>query len=248
MLDNGYMRNDHLDGEDFHWQGNGTGILLIHGFTATTTEVRLIGEKLHQAGYTVAAPLLPGHGTDPDDLNRSTWQMWLEKVKQFYELLARECGQVFVVAESMGTLLALELAVQHPEIKGLLLFAPAIKVHKLWLSRYMTLFMKYLAKSSEDDGLPWKGYNVYPVRASVEMLKLQKHIRKHLSEVTSPTLLFTGEYDTTLTDDAAGIVLEGLGSKEKGLIHMAQSPHCILLDGELDQAFQDIVQFIKDHS
>ena len=56
MLDNGYMRNDHLDGEDFHFKGNEIGILLIHGFTATTTEVRLIAEKLHQAGYTVAAP------------------------------------------------------------------------------------------------------------------------------------------------------------------------------------------------
>ncbi len=143
--------------------------------------------KLHQAGYTVAAPLLPGHGTDPADLNHASWQMWLEKVKTFYEMLARDCSQVFVVAESMGTLLALELAVQHPEIKGLLLFAPAIKVHNLWLARFMTPFMKYLAKSSEDDGLPWKGYNVYPVRASVEMLKLQKQARKNLAKVTPPT-------------------------------------------------------------
>jgi len=248
MLDNGFMRNDHLDGEDFHWQGNDTGVLLLHGFTATTTEVRLIGEKLRGAGYTVAAPLLPGHGTHPDDLNRATWQMWLEKVKEFYEMLARECSRVFVIAESMGCLLALELAIQHPEIKGLLLFAPAIKVHKLWLSRYMVPFMKYLAKSSEDDGLPWKGYNVYPVRGSVEMLKLQKHLRKHLAEVTTPTLLFTGEYDATLTPDAADIIMEGLGSKEKGLVHMTESPHCILLDGELALAFQEIVQFIKGHT
>ena len=248
MLDKGYMRNDHLVGDDFHWQGNPTGILLIHGFTATTTEVRLIGEKLHDAGYTVAAPLLPGHGTHPDDLNRATWQMWLQKVKQFYEMLARECNQVFVVAESMGTLLALALAVEHPEVKGLLLFAPAIKVHKLWLSRLVSPFMKYLAKSSEDDGLPWKGYNVYPVQASVEMLKLQKVARRHLSEVTVPTMLFTGEYDTTLTPDAAELVLKKIGSREKGLIHMSESPHCILLDGELDQAFEDIDTFIKDHS
>jgi carboxylesterase len=248
MLDNGYMRNDHLDGEDFHWPGNQTGVLLIHGFTATTAEVRLIGEKLHQAGYTVAAPLLPGHGTDPDDLNRSTWQMWLEKVKKFYEMLARECDQVFVVAESMGALLALALNVEHPEIKGLLLFAPAIKVHKLWLSRLVAPFMKYLAKSSEDDGLPWKGYNVYPVQASVQMLNLQRYVRQHLSEVTAPTLLFTGEYDTTLTPDAAEIILEGIGSAEKGLIHMSESPHCILLDGELDQAFEDIVNFINEHA
>ncbi len=248
MLDNGFMRNDHLDGEDFHWPGNETGILLIHGFTSTTAEMRLIGEKLHQAGYTVGAPLLPGHGTHPDDLNRATWQMWLEKVKNYYEMLARECSRVFVVAESMGTLLALALNVEHPEVKGLLLFAPAIKVHKLWLTRFTAPFIKYLSKSSEDDGLPWKGYNVYPVRASVQMLKLQRYARRHLKEVTAPTLVFTGEYDTTLTPDAAESILKGIGSKEKGLVHMSESPHCILLDGELDQAFQDIVTFIQDHT
>ena len=248
MLDNGFMRNDHLDGEDFHWQGNDTGILLIHGFTATTAEVRLIGEKLRDAGYTVAAPLLPGHGTHPDDLNHVTWQMWLEKVKQFYEMLARECSQVFVVAQSLGTVLAMALNMEHPEIKGLLLFAPAIKVRKIWLSPLVSPFMKYQPKNLKDDGLLWKGYNVYPVQGSVEMLKFQKYVRKRLNEVTAPTLLFTGEYDKTLTPDAADLVLKGISSQEKGLIHMAESPHCILLDGELNQAFEDIVQFIKDHS
>ena len=42
MNENVYMKNPHLDGESFYWQGNATGILLFHGFTATTTEVRLL--------------------------------------------------------------------------------------------------------------------------------------------------------------------------------------------------------------
>ena len=65
---NNYMKNPQLDGEDFFVQGNSTGILLIHGFTATTTEVRLLAENLHHVGFTVAGPLLPGHGTHPEDL------------------------------------------------------------------------------------------------------------------------------------------------------------------------------------
>jgi carboxylesterase len=248
MITDGYMRNPQLEGDDFFWKGNATGILLIHGFTATTAEVRLIAEKLHQAGYTVAAPLLPGHGTNPADLNRSTWQMWLEKVKRFYEDLSRECVRVFVIAQSMGVLLALELAVQHPEIKGLLLFAPAIKVHKLWLTRFLAPFLAYQKKSDEDDGLPWKGYNVYPVHAAVEMLKLQKDVRLHLAEIKTPTIVFTGEFDTSLTSDAAEIMMKGLGSTDKELIHMDESPHCILLNGQLDLAFEKIVKFISDHS
>ena len=47
MQTDGYMRNPQLEGDDFLWKGNPTGVLLIHGFTATTAEVRLIAEKLH---------------------------------------------------------------------------------------------------------------------------------------------------------------------------------------------------------
>jgi carboxylesterase len=244
MTENEYIKNPQLEGDDFFWEGNSTGILLIHGFTATTAEVRLMAEKLHQAGYTTAGPLLPGHGTHPDDLNRSTWEMWLEKVKSFYEKLARQCDRTFVIAESMGALLGLELAAQHPEIAGLLLFAPAIKIDGLWQARLLAPFKKYLVKTGEDDGLPWKGYTVYPLRAAVEMMKLQKHARNRLAKITQPTLVFTGEHDHTISPESADIILDGISAVHKQHIRMKDSAHCILLDRELDRAFQFVEQFI----
>jgi len=245
MIEIDYIKNPELAGDDFFWEGNQTGILLIHGFTATTAEVRLMAEKLHQAGFTVAGPLLPGHGTHPDDLNRATWGMWLEKTKQFYEKCARRCDRVFVIAESMGALLAIELAAQHPEVDGLMLFAPAINVDGLWAARLLAPFKAYLKKSGEDDGLPWKGYTVYPLKAVVEMLKLQKHAQKQLPKIKQPTLIFTGEHDQTISEESVNIILNNLGSSQKEHIHLANSPHCILLDGELDLAFQHVVDFIN---
>jgi carboxylesterase len=243
-----FMKNPQLEGDDFFWKGNSTGFLLIHGFTATTAEIRLIAEKLHADGYTTSGVLLPGHGTRPEELNHTPWQMWLEKVKRSYEALLRECDRVFIVAESIGALLAIDLAAEHQEIAGLLLFAPAIKARKLWLSRLMVPFKENFEKTGKDDGLPWKGYTVYPVKAAVEMLKLQEFTRKQLKRVTQPTLIFTGEYDRTITADAAQIVFDGLSSKVKGMIHMAESPHCILLDKELDLAYKDVIEFVQENS
>ena len=242
---NEFMKNPQLEGDDFFWKGNPTGILLIHGFTATTAEVRLLAEKLHEEGYTCAGPLLPGHGTDPDDLNRATWQMWLEKVKGFYERLTRECKQVFVVGQSMGAILALELATQHPEIKGLMLFSPAIKVKGLWLSRILYPFIDFMKKYGEDDGLPWKGYTVYPVKAAAEMHKLQKDVKNRLSKIKQPALVFTGEYDNHFSHEAADIIIKGIKSETKDHIKMRESPHVILLANELDKAFGHVVNFIK---
>ena len=70
MDKNPFLHNDHLPGDEFFWEGNNTGILLSHGYTATTAEVRPLAETLYRQGYTVAGPLLPGHGTDPKDMCR----------------------------------------------------------------------------------------------------------------------------------------------------------------------------------
>jgi carboxylesterase len=205
-----------------------------------------MAEKLHQDGFTVTAPLLPGHGTHPDDLNRATWEMWLEKTKLFYEKCTRVCNRTFVIAESMGALLAIELGAQHPEIAGLMLFAPALKVKDLWLSPLLAPFKKYLNKSGKDDGLPWKGYTVYPLKASVELLKLQKHAQKQLPKITQPTLVFTGEQDQTISEDSADIILNNINASYKKHTHMEHSPHCILLAEELDLAYQQVKDFIMN--
>ena len=245
MEANKYMRNPDLPGEVFYWEGSPTGFLLIHGFTATTAEVRLIAEKLHQAGYTTAAPLLSGHGTHPDDLNRVKWPMWVENVKQTYEQLMKHCNQIYVIGESMGALVTLELAAQHPEIAGLFLFAPALKVNGLGWARFVAPFKKHLQKSDEDDGLPWKGYNVYPLKASVQLLRLQEHVHKILPSISQPVVVFTGEFDRTISENSADIILCQVASNQKCRIHLSESDHCILLDRELDKAYDNVMAFVS---
>ena len=55
--------NPELEGGSFFWKGGGTGVLLLHGLTATTAEVRPLAKCLLVEGYTVSGILLPGHGT-----------------------------------------------------------------------------------------------------------------------------------------------------------------------------------------
>ena len=245
MTDNHFIKNPHLEGDDFLWTGNSIGVLLIHGFKATTAEVRPLAKKLHDAGYTVSGPLLPGHGTHPDDLNRATWRMWVERVKQSYEKLSAQCHNIYVGGESMGGLLTLELARQHPEINGLFLFAPAIKVKNLWQANILWPFVKYLKNEDKDDGLPWKGYNVTPVKAAAELHKLQKHVQRRLAEINQPVAIFTGEHDRTIAPDSAQFILENIGSQVKHHHHMGASGHCVILDQERDQIAKHVQALIE---
>jgi len=166
---------------------------LLHGFTATTAEVRPLGERLHAAGYTVSAPLLPGHGTHPDDLNKVRWQDWVQAAESEYEKLSSQCDEVWVAGQSMGGLLCLVLAAKTPKITGLLLYAPALAMRNMRAAYVLQYVMKYLAKKNTRDDMPWKGYNVYPLKGVVELLRLQNAAQKGLGSVTQPTLAFSAK-------------------------------------------------------
>ncbi len=244
MADN-YMINPDLDGSSFTYQGGKTGFLLLHGFTATTAEVRPLGERLQAAGHTVSAPLLPGHGTHPDDLNKVHWQDWVQTAQNEYEKLKAQCEDVWVAGESMGGLLSLLLAAKNPDIKNLLLYAPALYVNKMSAAHVLQYFMKYLAKKPRKDDFLWKGYNVYPLKGAVEMLKLQKAARKALRKITQPTLAFFSEKDATVKLAASDLLERKLASKQLELVILKESSHVILLASEQQKVIDHTLKYVS---
>ena len=62
------------------------GILLLHGFTATPGTMRPLGEALHRdTGFTVYAPLLPGHGLTPEEMAKTRWYDWFRASQQAFD-------------------------------------------------------------------------------------------------------------------------------------------------------------------
>lgn len=249
------MQNPHLDATPFFYEGNDTGVLLLHGFTATPVEVRPLGKFLHQHGYTVSGPRLPGHGTTPQDLNRCAWQDWVEHARQAYHELTSRCRQVFVGGESMGGLLTLYLGSEYSEIAGLLTYAPAVRLASrlVILAPLLRHFIKTVNKPAagqDPDVLVnqrWQGYTVYPVPALAQLLELQRQVRRRLPQVTSPLLIFQGRLDTTLDPFGAEYVLDRAGSQNKELVWMEQSTHVLLLDVEWETAAERSLSFIQQY-
>jgi Esterase/lipase len=93
--------------EPFLYQGNDTGCLLLHGYTGTPFEMRMLADHLHQAGYTVLAPRLFGHATQPQDMNRARWQDWMASVEDGLNLLKTCTRRQVVMGLSMGGMLTL---------------------------------------------------------------------------------------------------------------------------------------------
>ena len=82
--------------------------------------MRWIGDYLHTRGLTVSGPLLPGHGTTPEAMNCCRWTDWTGHVEAALADLRACCTRVFVGGLSMGSLLTLHLAAQHPDLSGVI--------------------------------------------------------------------------------------------------------------------------------
>jgi carboxylesterase len=246
------LHNPQLNGAPFFWEGGPVGILLLHGFTATPVEVRSAGEILHAHGYTVAGPLLPGHGTQPSELNRVHWQDWVQAAEDNYQRLAAQCSRVFLAGESMGAVTALYLATAHPEASGVIVFSPAVRLRlslwDRWVLRLLAPFVESVKKGSLDAEGRWQGYQVNPLKATLQLLELQREVFGRMHLIRQPLFVALGRYDTTIDLRSGELVMQGVQSDHKELHWFEQSNHVILVDDELPEVMAAVEKFMEEET
>jgi len=91
------------------------GVLLAHGITGAPAEMKPLVRKLAGAGFTVSCPQLAGHCSSLSDLKETRWQDWYATLESSLAALREQCSSVYVSGLSMGALLVLQLAANHPE-------------------------------------------------------------------------------------------------------------------------------------
>jgi carboxylesterase len=242
--------NASFDGSSFALEGSSKGLLLFHGFTATTLEVRGLAEYMHaHLGLTVEAPLLPGHGTTPEELSQISYCEWLSSAEDSLNHLKQKTNSIILGGESMGGLLALYLAALHPEISGLLIYAPALITPGMQKARWFRSFIfgsyKKGLTSTQPGFLPWQGYRINPLKAVVELGKLQDKVKLQLSEIHQPMLIFQGKQDKTIEPKSSLSIFNAVPSQKKELIELENCGHCVLLDTQHDMVYGKSASFLE---
>ena len=230
------------------------GVLLVHGFTGSPASMRPWAEYLNQKGYTVRVPLLPGHGTKPEDLNEVTWDQWPAKVEAELDELFKSCSKVFICGLSMGGGTTLNVATRlSKKLSGIILVNPMIHVAFIGpeVAYFLSRFQK-LRKSVGDDikrpGVTEWGYDALPTRGVYQLLKMLKYTRSRLHDVTVPMQLFHSVDDHTLPVSNTEIIMKSVGSRIKQRIELTNSYHVATFDYDAEIIFENSKIFIENHS
>ena len=236
--------------EPYRHQGGPVGVLVCHGFTGSPQSMRPWAKALAGAGHSVSMPLLPGHGTQWRDLNVTRWPDWYATVEREFDLLAKECDQVFLCALSMGGLLSLHLAAQRGSaVSGLVLVNPLVRMpgqaHRaLPVVRHLVPSLPGIANDVAIPEVTEGGYTRTPLHAAHSMAQLTRLTQAELPKITQPLLLFRSRTDHVVTPASGKLLLSRISSTDVGERILERSFHVATLDYDAETIFEGSLGFI----
>ncbi len=200
------------------------GALLLHGLTDSPYTLRRVGQVLHDRGFYVLGLRLPGHGTLPSAIGRSTREDWIAATRIGAAHVNRQLSPeqpFWIVGYSNGGTLALDYALKTLESprdaplrppQQLVLLSPALGVTRAaaiarW-HRPLSLFPPFAKLAwhtiyPEHD--PFK-YNSFPNNAGYQTHRLIGDVRDALDRIVRtgkvdalpPILTFQSIADATV--------------------------------------------------
>ncbi|MFD2705813.1 alpha/beta hydrolase [Salibacterium lacus] len=234
------------DAESFYFEGDDTGVLVIHGFTGSTQSMRPLGESFHEAGFTVYGPRLAGHGTHPEDLEDTSWQEWCDNVEEGFRFLKETCKDIYVAGLSMGGTLTLYLAERIPEMKGIIVINAAIEIpdanpEELPDQRFVQTAPPDIKKEIQQEAV----YEKTPVKAYGELFGLMVETRSNLMDITVPARIFVSDVDHVVPPANSEDIYHTISSENKRMIPMHDSYHTAVLDNDKEMIAIESIAFIN---
>jgi carboxylesterase len=193
---------------------NGRALLLLHGSGDSPQTLRYLAGRLNAAGYTIYAPLLPGHGRSPRAFAGVTAAAYAAAAHAALDTLRARHGWIGVVGLSMGGALAAQLAAAAADVRVLVLLAPYLTAPPPveWATRTAPLWglvQPYVGARGErsvHDPVARAAsfaYGIVSPGALTALLETAAQGRAALAHVTVPTLIVNSRADNRIPEAAA---------------------------------------------
>ncbi|MED0657444.1 alpha/beta hydrolase [Anoxybacillus ayderensis] len=235
--------------QPFTFEAGERAVLLLHGFTGNSADVRMLGRFLQAKGYTCHAPIYKGHGVPPEELVHTGPEDWWQDVMNAYEYLKQTHEKIAVVGLSLGGVFSLKLGYTVPVVGIVPMCAPMyIKSEQTMYEgvlAYAREYKKREGKSEEQIEREMTEFAKTPMKTLKALQQLIADVRDHLDYIYAPVFVVQARHDDMINPDSANIIYNGVESPVKQIKWYEESGHVITLDKEKEQLHEDIYAFLE---
>lgn len=224
-------------------------VLLLHAYSGSPNDVRMLARFLEKLDYTIYAPLFTGHGTsDPlDILQEHSEQWWQDSLKAVDFLQAKGFHEMAVLGLSMGGTLATRLLSELPDrFVGGGFFCSPIAPVKTNVTENFLLYAKQVLERSGAEASEEKIESYRPL-VEQQLASIEKQAQtayENLTQIKRPFFMAQAGQDEMIEADGVFRTAERLQQTAFSLNWYPKSGHVITAGPERRQLEQDVADFL----
>lgn len=206
-------------------------ILMIHGFVGGSYDFNNFHNELQlERKFDVFTYTLPAH--DKFIVKDVKYKEWIDESKRQIEyLIDNGYKEIYLIGHSMGGVIAAHLASHYPQVKKLVLAAPAFRY---FYFKDGKVDIKNLNETIKNIPEIFKGSNTdqaisrilkTPISTMIEFTKLVNQCQDCVNNITCPTLTIHGHDDVIVPAEGTEYVYNNIKSKTNILVNIKKLNH-----------------------
>lgn len=239
-------------------------LVCIHGLGFHRGSFAALGKRLAAQGITTYGFDVRGFGDLRSELfnpSRTADELTaiLKKIRALHN-----CKPVFLLGESMGGSIALQVAASSPElIEGVISAVPPSKRRRSatgelrlaasFISGQIPLDREVFRKSFDQeitaDSQPGQLRSKLTRREALRFMAFMSRTKKAVKQLTEPTLIVQGYQDKLLDPSGAFALFNQIAGKDKDLVLIGQAQHLVFEEGRFTpHAIDVLIAWLRDKS
>ena len=229
-------------------------ILFIHGIVGTPNHFADF-VSLVPSDVSVCNILLDGHGGSVRDFSRTSMQKWERQVRDAVNELSLMHSEIYIVAHSMGTLFAIDRAIENEAVKGLFLLAVPLKIAPK-VRMISNLCKVYFDKIKPDDVVALAAKRCYGIAQDknpfhyvgwlpryLELFAKAKETRRKMQLLQTPCVAYQSAKDELVSTASAKLLRQ---NEAISVVELKNSGHYYYAPDDLAFLLREFENFIKE--
>lgn len=258
----------------YRFEGDsGIAFIISHGYGGSAFNTRPLGKFIHSLGHSAIGLLMPGHGTEIEDLQKTRFYHWEEYLEQRYLEERSRYRKIFLVGFSMGGTISLKVAAKNADSfrpAGLITISTPVFFNgfyngKMIIHNISIIFtgilkivqpiMKFnkTRPQSTERMNPWIGYRyVHALPALHHFKRSMASVRHGLPRITVPYCSIMAANDRTVSAENQTYIFNRVHSRDKRALMFILPPdltsmHSLLTHKRVNhRVFRFIESFIRE--